>query len=143
MPVYLHLANLIVDKAAVARKYAGGIEQFRLDYKIGEENYNQEDDELFNIARMNIDEFDIERLTARGLHYEEEPEFSPDFVLKYRYAKTMWDVPWLQYTIIFAWHINAKPEQIARALEIGEMTIDEIQEYWNKGIELFSAIRGF
>ncbi len=40
MPVYLHLANLIVDKAAVARKYAGGIEQFRLDYKIGEENYN-------------------------------------------------------------------------------------------------------
>ncbi len=110
MPVYLHLANLIVDKAAVARKYAGGIEQFRLDYHIGGENYNQEDDELFNIARMNIDEFDIERLTARGLHYEEEPEFSPDFVLKYRYDKTMWDVPWLDYTIIFAWHINAKPE---------------------------------
>jgi hypothetical protein len=25
MPVYLHLANLIVDKAAVARKYAGGM----------------------------------------------------------------------------------------------------------------------
>jgi hypothetical protein len=84
MPVYLHLANLIVDKAAVARKYAGGIEQFRLDYKIGEENYNQEDDELFNIARMNIDEFDIERLTSKGLHYEEEPEFSTEFVsIKY------------------------------------------------------------
>ncbi len=53
MPVYLHLANLIVDKAAVDRKYAGGIEKFRLDYNIGGDNCNQEDDELFNIARMN------------------------------------------------------------------------------------------
>jgi hypothetical protein len=34
MPVYLHLANLIVDKAAVAQKYAGGIEQFRLDFNL-------------------------------------------------------------------------------------------------------------
>jgi hypothetical protein len=143
MPVYLHLANLIVDKSAVVRKYAGGVEQFRLDYKIGGENYNKEDDELFTIARMNIDEFDIERLTARGLHYEEEPEFSPDFVLKYRYAKTMWEAPWLEYTIIFAWHINAKPEQIARALEIGEMTFDDIEEHRKRGVELFSAIRGF
>ncbi len=92
---------------------------------------------------MNIDEFDIERLTARGLHYEEEPEFSPDFVLKYRYAKMMWHVPWLEYTIIFAWHINAKPEQIARALEIGEMTVNDIEEHRTRGIELFSAIRGF
>jgi len=29
------------------------MEQFRLDYVIGGENYNQKDDELFNIARMN------------------------------------------------------------------------------------------
>jgi hypothetical protein len=31
MPVYLHLANLIVDKAAVARKYAGGINPDDID----------------------------------------------------------------------------------------------------------------
>ncbi len=92
---------------------------------------------------MNIDEFDIQRLTSKGLHYEEEPEFSPDFVLKYRYDKTMWDVPWLDYTIIFAWHINAKPEQIARALEIGEMTFDNIDKHRARGIELFLAIRSF
>jgi hypothetical protein len=49
-----------------------------------ERRLNQEDDELFNIARVNIDEFDIERLTARGLHYETEPEFSTEFVsIKY------------------------------------------------------------
>jgi len=48
---------------------------------------------------------------------------------------------WLQYTIIFAWYINAKPEQIARALEIGEMTVDEIQSQRNRGIELFGPVR--
>lgn len=143
MPVYLHLANLIVDKAAVARKYAGGLEQFRLDYRIGGYNFNQEDDELFNIATMNIDEFDLERLTSKGLHYEEEPGFSPDFVLKYRYAKTMWDVPWLQYTIIFAWHIHAKQELIDRAMEIGNMTVGEISEQQSKGIEPFATIRSW
>lgn len=30
--------------------------------------------------------------------------------------------------MIFAWHINAKPEQTASAPEIGEMTIGEIQD---------------
>jgi hypothetical protein len=64
-------------------------------------------------------------------------------VLKYRYDKTIWDVPWLDYTIIFAWHTNAKPEQIARALEIGEMTFDDVDEHRGRGIELFSAIRSF
>ncbi len=53
MPVYLHLANLIVDKAAVAHKYAGGIAQFRLDYKIGGDSYYQQFDELFNITSLN------------------------------------------------------------------------------------------
>jgi hypothetical protein len=51
--------------------------------------------------------------------------------------------PWLQSTIIFAWHITAKPEQIARALEIGAMTFDEIQEHRSRGIELFGPVRGF
>ncbi len=49
----------------------------------------------------------------------------------------------LQFTMIFAWHLNAKPEQIARALEIGEMTVDDIDEHRARGIALFSAIRSF
>jgi hypothetical protein len=66
-----------------------------------------------------------------------------DAAIANTYAKTMWNVPCLQYTIIFVWHINAKPEQIAHALEIGEMTVDVIQWQRNRGIELFSVIRGF
>jgi len=50
MPFYLHLATLIIEKETVARKYAGGIEQFRLDYRIDGWNYYQEDDELFNLV---------------------------------------------------------------------------------------------
>jgi len=36
-----------------------------------------------------------------------------------------------------SWHITAKPEQIARAHEIGNMTFDEIDEHRARGIELF------
>jgi hypothetical protein len=53
MPVYLHLASLILDKAAVASKYTGEVEQFRLDYKIGGDSYYQQFDELFNITSLN------------------------------------------------------------------------------------------
>ena len=42
MPIYIHLANLIIDKKAVSSKYNGGLAQFRLDYKIGQGSYNQE-----------------------------------------------------------------------------------------------------
>jgi hypothetical protein len=42
-----------------------------------------------------------------------------------------------------SWHINAKPEQIARALEIGEMTFDEIDEHRARGIKLIRPVRGF
>ncbi len=143
MPIFHTLASLIVEKEVVARKYAGGVEQFRLDYKIGGENYHQEDDELFCIARMNVDEYDLERLTEKGLHYDEEKDFSTDFVIKRRFAEPLWPAPWLQYSGLFAWHINAKPEQIARAHEIGAMTFDDIEKHRARGIELFGPIRSF
>jgi len=98
---------------------------------------------MFRIARMNIDEFNMERLTKKGLHYDEEKDFSTDFVIKRRFAEPLWPAPWLQYSGVFAWHITAKPEQIARALEIGEMTGIEISEHWSRGIDLFDPVRSF
>jgi hypothetical protein len=47
----------------------------------------------------------------------------------------------LQFTIIYDWHINAKPEQIACAPEIDEMTFDDVDEHRAGGIVLLSAIR--
>jgi hypothetical protein len=92
---------------------------------------------------MNIDEFDIYRLTAKGLHYDEEKDFSTDFVIKRRFDEPLWSAPWLQYTLLFAWHITAKPEQIARTHEIGKMTFDEIDKHKARGIELFGPVRSF
>ena len=67
MPVYLHPANLIVNKKAIAERYKGGIEQFRKDFA-GENQYFTEDVELFSLARMNPDEFDEAKLIDGGLH---------------------------------------------------------------------------
>ena len=55
MPVYIHLANLFIKKSAVENKYEGGIVKFREDFFISGDNYNQEDNELFSIAKMNTD----------------------------------------------------------------------------------------
>ena len=63
MPVYLHLANLIVLKSSVVKSYRGGLEKFRLDHHINNESLNQEDDLLFSITRMNVDEFDLDFYT--------------------------------------------------------------------------------
>ena len=34
MPIYIHLANMIVDKKIVDKKYHGGCNQFRIDWDI-------------------------------------------------------------------------------------------------------------
>ena len=64
MPIYLDLANLILDKRIIEKKYTGGIAQFRIDYINERHPMNQEDDELFSISKMNVDEFDINK----GIH---------------------------------------------------------------------------
>jgi len=49
----------------------------------------------------------------------------------------------VKHPLIFAWHITPKPEQIARAHEIGAMTVIEIEEHSSRGIELFGPVRSF
>jgi len=128
VPVYLHLANLIVDKEAVKKKYVGGIEQFRFDYITNGADNNQEDEELFAVARMNIDEFDLETFSAKGLDYDETILFSPDFILIPRYGTPPWRNDWLADNNIYAWHINTKQLLIDKALAMGKLTVDEIIE---------------
>jgi len=57
MPVYIELANLIVPKPVIEKKYAGGADHFRKDYSIDGDNHHQEDDLLFSISRMNCDDY--------------------------------------------------------------------------------------
>ena len=77
--------------------------------------YNQEDDELFGVARMNADEFDIEKLIQGGLEYNEDTENSNDFVIITRYDGALWQTDWLDNNGIFAWHSNCIQEQKDRA----------------------------
>jgi hypothetical protein len=57
MPVYIHLANLILDKQAVERKYSGGLDQFRKDYDICKEGPSTEDNEIFSLAIISFSLF--------------------------------------------------------------------------------------
>lgn len=142
MPTYIQLANFVFDKKAIAKKYKGGCAQFRKDWKIEGENFHQEDDELFAVAAMNIDEIDIAKLTAAGLEVNEDLSFSNDFVPISRYGGAHWQTDWLEANGTFAWHKNAKQAQIDRAKFIGEeMTMDKIDELAEKGIEVMDTIK--
>ena len=142
MPIYIHLANMIVDKKIIDTKYYGGCNQFRIDWDIDAGIYNQEDDELFGVARMNADEFDIEKLIQGGLEYNEDTENSNDFVIITRYDGALWQTDWLDNNGIFAWHSNCIQEQKDRALHIGEvMTMQEVIHLSEKGVNVFETIK--
>lgn len=141
MPVYLHFANLLVSKEAVHNKYSGGLEQFRLDYRINSDNENEEDVDLFSIAKMNIDEFDIDHLIAKGLQYDTELNRSDDFTIKSRYGSYLWATNWIVDNEIFAWHINTPQEQIDKAQTIANTTLDKLEEMYNNGTNPFATIK--
>jgi hypothetical protein len=140
MPVYIHLANLFIDKDAIVKKYEGGIEQFRSDYSIGGENYNQEDNEIIAIAKMNLDEFDLNKLLTKGLHYDKNLQFSTDFTLRSRYGTYLWNTEWISDNDVFAWHKKANSELIAKAIAIGNLTIQRIEELAKQGEDPFATI---
>ncbi len=142
MPLYLHLANLIIDKQTIIKKYDGGIEQFRLDYIHEKESFNQEDDELFSITRMNEDEFDYASLASKGLQYDEAKNCSDDFVVYVRYSGMLWPVDWLEENKVFAWHRSCHPALIRKAKYVGEnVTMDEVVAAFDRGENPYRTIR--
>ena len=142
MPVYLDLANLIFDKEVLERKYRGGCAQFRIDWKVDDTDTSQEDDELICLARMNIDEFEIDALIRAGLSYDEEQGYSEDFVALTRYGGAIWDVKWFSYNSIYAWHVDCKKWQKEKAFYISEeMRMEEISKLLDEGVEVFQTIK--
>jgi len=140
MPVYIELANLIVPKPVIEKKYAGGADQFRTDYSIDGDNYHQEDDLLFSISRMNCDDYDLKKLVEKGLDYDFKEGRSTDFTILSRYGGVLWDMDWLEYNGMFAWHINTEEEKINMARKRNELTMDKILEMFELGINPFKTI---
>lgn len=137
MPIYLTLASLIIDKNAIEKKYNGGVNQFRLDYFSQQGGGSQEDDEVFMIARMNCDEYDLDELTKMGLEYNKETEYSNDFVIYQRYHGYLWQVDWIEDNAFYAWHINAKDELKSKANKFGNITMNELEKIYKIGQEAF------
>ena len=140
MPVYIHPANLIINKKAITERYNGGIEQFRKDF--GDDNkFFQEDVELFALARMNCDEFNERKLVDGGLHYDRETNTSKDYVIVSRYGGGLWQVDWLTNTGVFAYHTDCSPEHREKVNEIGSKTVEELQIIFDAGGNPFETIR--
>ena len=140
MPIYIHLANLIVPKPVIEKKYAGGADQFRTDYSIDGDNRHQEDDLLFSISRMNCDDYDLNKLVEKGLDYDFKEGRSTDFTILSRYGGVLWDMDWLEYNDMFAWHINTEEEKIDMARKRNELTMDKISEMFDLGMNPFKTI---
>lgn len=140
MPVFIHLANLIIPKSILEEKYPGGVSKFRKEYKIDEENNHQEDRELFNLAAMNSSEFDILDLMENGISYDSKTIFSEDFTIIHRYGGTAWEPRWLRYNAVFAWHKTADEKAIQKAEEIANVTVDKIAEAFDRGEKPWETI---
>jgi hypothetical protein len=141
IPIYVHLANLIIPKSVVAEKYRAGAVQFRLDYHLPESEVNQEDDELFALGKMNADEFDIEGLMARGLHFDKDSGRSDDFCILCRHGGILWNNDLIRQNGVFAWHIDTPPTLLERMEAISNTSMDEIIRQMDLGNNLLRPIR--
>ena len=117
MPIYIHLANLIINKSAIEQKVKGGCAAFREHKIFTNIELNQEDNDLFALTRMNPDEFDTGTLQEMGLDYNEKEDTSTDFTMVTRYGGILWKVDWLEQNGIYAWHVNSSPKEINLAKE--------------------------
>lgn len=140
MAVYLDIYNLVVSKKAIAEKYTGGIEKFRLDYGFPASEVNQEDAYLFSFGEMDADEVGIEGLVSNGLNYNADKKCSDDFVIVCRYGDPFWEVDWLKNNNIFAWHIDADSREVQRVNEICSMSMDSILDLIDKGKNPLKAV---
>jgi hypothetical protein len=139
MPFYICLGNLIVKKEAIESRYSGGLEQFRTDHM----DYNNfwEDEELFSIIAMNVDDIEVDNLISKGLHFDEKAQFSTDFALINRPNHYLWPTDWLVDNGIYVWHKDCNPESVQKANDMLTKTIDEICELYEQGIDPFLPIR--
>lgn len=133
MAIYLDICNLIIDKKAIIERYNGGLERFREKYDIPASEINQEDAHLFSLGQMNADEYDIDELVKNGLSFKRESQHSDDFTIVYRYGDADWEVDWLRYNKVFAWHIHSDSKELQLVDEISNMRVARIAELIDEG----------
>lgn len=136
MPVYLTTASLIINKKAIEKKYNGGIKQFRIDYFNHESKASQEDDEVFLIARMGCDSYNLDEWISMGFEYDKTKGFSNDFVIHQRYHGYFWQVNWLEDNSFYAWHTKTNDQLSSKAKLFGAITVEEFEKVFENGLEI-------
>lgn len=93
--IHLEFINLIIPKAILEAKYAGGLAQYRLDMPA---NSVTEDEHLTRFGAMdwNVIENVTEMLNTHGLDYESGR--SDDFTVVEPLHWLTWEVEWLDVT---------------------------------------------
>lgn len=104
MPLYVNLANLIVQKQNIESKYPGGLSAFLKDSNWGNIEFDSQDDELVLFAAMNPDEFEFFE-NASFIKHE-------DYFVLTRYASEEKLPDWLQQNAVFVWHSDCPPNQV-------------------------------
>lgn len=137
MPVYLTFASLIIDKEAIEKKFKGGVNQFRNNYFKCQGKPSQEDDEVFLIARMNCNDYDLDELVSMGFEYDQTRKFSNDFVIHQRYYGYLWQVDWIEDNSFYVWHTKTESLLISKAKMFGEITMNEIEKLFENGQKPF------
>lgn len=142
MPIFIEIANLVIRKATVESKFSGGLERFREENRINDNNSRHDEDNLlFSIAYMGIDNIDIDRLVKEGFEFDFSNNFSNDFVIIGRYEGPLWKPDWFDNNASFFWHKEDRKELIEKAQEINKLNMDEISELFDRGVEVFNVLK--
>lgn len=146
MPIQTDVVNLIFTKEIVAKKYKGGIEQFRKDFLSVPKEYadlhkiNTEDNELFGLGQRNYDSYNFYKLAKGGFSEEYIDTQQEGVAIVFRYENKEAPSPdWLVHKTPFIWHKECNPESIAKAEEISKMSIGEIQIMFDRGEKPWST----
>lgn len=136
MPLWIHLANLIITKQAVEAKYPGGVAAFRAEHGIGDEDtYDQEDGELFGLSAMNSSELQSRAgtLIDLGFTYSETDTAANEFALLTRYGGVVARPAWLQFNSMYAWHTSCPAALQAKAQQVMGMDVDDFISLRERG----------
>lgn len=143
MPIHIELANLVIEKRAIAAKYPGGIDGFRAHHAMGSaENCDQEDGELFSLSAMGADVLQAEatRLIALGLAYDERDGGSNDLALITRYGGVAVRPAWLRTNGLYAWHRSCPAALQEKVERLGRSTMDQLDELVARGEVVFGTL---
>jgi hypothetical protein len=140
MPIYLHISNVIILKEAVQARFKGGEAAFRQEF-FDPVEANEEDDELFLLAGMGLDEDMVDGLIEQGLRYDDDKKRSPDFAVYGRHQGFYWPVDWARDNGMYVWHVQANELLIERAQAIANTRVDELVRQSESGEDPFPTLR--